>query len=82
MCLAYDGEFAQNEATFSAKTKEIVIENKIEMQKLPAGGSLQYQPNDKMRSHAIIHSVLPQNMPIFYNILLRILLIFLLLREL
>jgi len=55
-CISYDGEYAQNEATFSSETIRLTQENDIDLQKLPCGGSMQCQPNDKMRAHSYIHA--------------------------
>eukprot|EP01039_Chlorochromonas_danica_P011413 gene11414-12757_t len=55
MLLLYDGDYPQIEATFT-KVIPTIEHNSIELQKLPGGGSLQFQPNDLMRAHNIIHN--------------------------
>ena len=55
--LMFDGDFAQIEATFR-KFISVCNKNGIEIQKIPGGGSLQWQPNDLMRAHNIIHNFL------------------------
>lgn len=54
MCLSFDGDFPQIEASFVAGL-EVARELKIDLQKFPGGTSLMYQPNDVMRSHSMIH---------------------------
>lgn len=51
----YDGDFDQIEATWS-RGLEVCNRLGIEIFKIPGGGSLQWQPNDLMRAHNIIHS--------------------------
>lgn len=54
MLLISDGDFPQIEATFSEVLPSIT-DQWIELNKLPGGGSLQFQPNDLMLAHKIIH---------------------------
>jgi hypothetical protein len=55
MCLSFDGDFAQIEACFT-KFMELARKQHIELQKFPGGSSLQFQPNDVMRSFSILKS--------------------------
>jgi hypothetical protein len=54
MLLTFDGDHPQIEAVFN-KVLARADPNHIELLKFPGGSSLQFQPNDLMRSHAIIH---------------------------
>lgn len=54
MLLTLDGEYPQIVAVFN-RVIEIAKSNNIEILKFPGGSSMQYQPNDLIRSHAIIH---------------------------
>ncbi len=54
--LCYDGDRPQIEASYGPVIIHITSNNlPVELLKLPAGCSLIFQPNDQMRSHAIIH---------------------------
>jgi hypothetical protein len=53
MLLTLDGDHPQIEAVFN-DLLPLAISQNIEFLKFPGGGSLQFQPNDLMRSHAII----------------------------
>lgn len=57
MLLTFDGDFAQIKATFRSIMSHVSACN-IEMLKFGGGSSMMYQPNDLMRAHAIIKSVL------------------------
>lgn len=56
-CLLFDGEHFQIESLFQNDAKLTISYNKsrIELIKLPGGSSFQYQPNDVMRAHQIVH---------------------------
>lgn len=54
MCLSFDGDYPQIESIFKARFLDLAQKEKIELQKFPGGSSMQYQPNDVMRSHAIL----------------------------
>eukprot|EP01034_Spumella_vulgaris_P014363 gene14363-18334_t len=54
MLLTFDGDHPQLEAVFN-KLIGVADEQNIAYQKFPGGGSLMFQPNDLMRSFAILH---------------------------
>jgi hypothetical protein len=54
MLLTLDGDHPQIEAIFNAVLSTARTES-IELLKFPGGSSLQFQPNDLMKSHVIIH---------------------------
>jgi hypothetical protein len=60
MLLMLDGEHAQLRALTTTVLNDIK-DDFIEVNKLPGGGSLQYQPNDLMRSHCQIHKLTTSN---------------------
>jgi hypothetical protein len=59
--LTLDGDYSQIEATFRCAL-DICAEHNIEVLKFPGGTSLMYQPNDLMRSHQILKSVVKSMM--------------------
>lgn len=62
-CLSFDGDRPQIEATYRQLLAHIEEEKlPLELLKFPAGCSLLFQPNDQMRSHAIIHKLVPSYM--------------------
>lgn len=53
--LTLDGDFPQVESVVS-RIVNVANDNNLEFQKFPGGGSLQFQPNDLMISHKLIHA--------------------------